>query len=93
MRILGTASYHGDKYIAEIDHSEIEKFLNLYYNNLKKLSVGQFVDLGRGYDFAAEAKAAMKATSDLIEKNKVVVKAIFDGIQIIGRNEDQQGGK
>ena len=93
MRILGIASYHGDTYIAEIDHSEIEKFLKLYYNGLTKLKVGQVVDLGKGYDFASEAKAAMKATSELIEKNKVVIKAIFDGIQIIGRSEEQQGGK
>jgi len=57
------------------------------------LKVGQVVDLGRGYDFASEAKAAMKATSELIEKNKKVVEAIFNGIQIIGRNEENSGGE
>lgn len=88
--VLGIASYHGDKYIAEIDHAEIEKFLNLYYNGLKKLSVGQVVDLGKGHNFAAEARAAMKATSELIEKNKAVVEAIFNGIQVIGRSEESE---
>lgn len=93
MRILGIASYHGDTYIAEIDHSEIEKFLKLYHNGLTKLKVGQVVDLGRGYDFASEAKATMKATSELIEKNKKVVEAILNDIQIIGRNEENSGGE
>lgn len=39
MKILGISE--NGKYIAEITHTEIEQYLDLYYGNLKKLSVGE----------------------------------------------------
>ena len=33
------AKVDSDKYICEVDHAEIEKFMDLYYGKMKKLNV------------------------------------------------------
>jgi len=38
MKIIGTVS--NKTYICEVTHTELEKFMNLYYDNLKTLKVG-----------------------------------------------------
>lgn len=67
-----------------VSHDELEKFMNQYYGKIKLLKVGDNVDLGKGYDFASEIKSAMKATSELINKNKGVIAAIMNGITVAG---------
>ena len=71
-------------YIYEIHHTELEKFLNQYYGNLKKLQVGDVIDLGRGHDFAQEIEVSMKKTSDFIESNKTIIQAIINGVRVAG---------
>ncbi len=50
MKIIGESG--NNKYICIVDHYEIEKFLNLYYDKLKKPKIGDEIDLSRGYDWA-----------------------------------------
>lgn len=78
MKIIGQVSY--DNYICEISHGEIEKFLNLYYDKMPKLKVGDKVDLGKGYDYAGQIADAMRKTKDFIGANQQVVTAILNGL-------------
>lgn len=80
MKIIGKAS--SETYLCEVEHTELEKFLGLYYGKLNRLDVGREVDLGKGYDHASEIARAMRATQELIEKNQVVVTAILNGLSI-----------
>lgn len=90
MRIIGKGG--GDFYIAMINHTELEKFLGLYYGNMKRLEVGSDVDLGKGYDYAADIQSAMKKTSDLITSNQSVIAAIMNGLTITAAVTAQADG-
>jgi len=79
------AKIESRRYVCEISHDEIEKFLNLYYNKLKTMEIGQEFDLGKGYDFAEETKEALKKTEEFIKANEKVVSAILGGISLVGR--------
>ena len=74
-------------YLCEVTHTEIEKFLNEYYNRVATLKRGDTVDLGKGYDFLREAKEALKQTSDFISANEKVIASILSGIDILYRAE------
>jgi hypothetical protein len=90
MKVIGIASENYDRrYICELDHTEIEKFMGLYYGKMEKLKIGEIIDLGRGYDFASEISTAMSKTSEFIESNKKIINAIMNGITII-KNSDAQ---
>lgn len=82
MKIIGITSNHCGEYICTVGHTELEKFLGLYYNKLKPLQVGESIDLGKGYDHAAEIAAAMRKTQDFVQANQVVVTAILNGLRI-----------
>lgn len=88
MRILGLS---GDgvtkKYICEINHTEIEKFLGLYYDNMKKLNIGDEVNLGKGYDYHRETKAALEKTQEFFKSHTDVIRAITNGLLIINKEE------
>lgn len=83
MKVIGTTNNGWNReYICTVTHSEIEKFLGLYYNKLKEIAVGESIDLGKGYDHAAEIRDAMKKTQELIQANQPVVTAILNGMNI-----------
>lgn len=86
MKVIGKTD--NDSYICIVSQAEIEKFLNKYYNKMDKLCVGNVVDLGRGYDFACEARDCMKQTKDFIGANKKIIAAIFSGIEILGNDKE-----
>ena len=65
MKVIAKASE--SKYLCEVSHDELEKFLNQYYGKLGKLSVGQEVDLGQGYNFASRIEAACKDMADAMK--------------------------
>lgn len=81
MKILGTTN-DSKTYICEIHHSEIEKFLGLYYNNLKSVKAGDVIDLGKGYDHASEIKQAMDKTREFVKAHQGTVNAIINGLRI-----------
>ena len=82
MRVIGTAG--SGKYLCEVGHTEIEKFMGLYYGNMKSLTVGSEVDLGKGYDFAAEVTSACSSMKKVVNDNARVVKALASGITFLG---------
>lgn len=86
MKVIGKTQ---DGYIAEISHHEIEKFLNLYYNKLGKLSLNEEIDLGKGYDFYHASQAALTETRSFIEKNGKIIQGIIGCITsgVIHNNE------
>ena len=81
MKVIGIASR--GTYLCEVSHTEIEKFMGLYYNNMKELKVGDNVDLGKGYNFASETKEAMLKTEAFISSNKKIVEAILNGVSVV----------
>lgn len=81
MKIIGNTQ-HPREYICVIHHSELEKFLGLYYDKMKQLSVGDDVDLAKGHDHAREIADAMRTTQELIKAHQPVVTAILNGLRI-----------
>lgn len=90
MKIIATVG-PGGPYIAEVTHTELEKYLDLYYNKLERLQVGQVIDLGKGYDFHKETMSALKKTEDFISANKDVIQSILNGITLLGNSS--KGGE
>ena len=84
MKVIGKID--ADMYICAVSHTEIEKFLNLYYNKLERLKTGDEVDLGKGYNFRQETERALKTTREFIESNKEVIEAIISGISIMAKD-------
>jgi len=72
-------------YICEVRHEEIEKYMNLYYDNMKKLHIGQEVSLSEGYDFKSETLDALRETKNFIKANSKIIDAILKGIKIAGK--------
>ncbi len=65
MKILGLI---GDgKYIAEVTHSELEKLSGNYYGKMKPLHVGDYMDLGAGYNFTNDMQAACKGFVEAVK--------------------------
>lgn len=85
MKVIGIGD-HG-KYLCEVDHTELEKFLNQYYGDMKRLKISDEVDLGKGYDFAEEAKSACRATEEFIKNNSKMIRTIMDGITFLGTKD------
>ena len=87
MKVLGTT---GDGYVCEISHTEIEKFLNLYYGKKAHLNIGEVIDLGKSYDFASEIRSSLKLTREFINSNKTIIKAIIEGLSVVNENKNIQ---
>lgn len=83
MKVIGKTEHD---YICEVSHHELEKFMNLYYNKLNKLKIGDQLDLATGYDFETKTLNALKKTEDFISANKEVVEAILNGISVIAKS-------
>lgn len=77
MKVIGKKN--SSTYICEVKHTEIEKFLGLYYDNMEKLSVDQEIDLGEGYDFHSKTIDALNQTKNFFKSHESTVKAIANG--------------
>jgi ribonucleotide reductase alpha subunit len=75
MKVLGT-SKDAKTYICEVNHEEIEKFLDLYYNNMSKLNVGDEINLGEGRDWWQATLQALTKTEDFFKAHQNNIKAI-----------------
>lgn len=62
MKVIAKAN--DSTYLCEVSHTELEKFLNQYYGKHPKLSVGDSVNLGQGYDFAVRIEDACKKMAE-----------------------------
>ena len=74
MKVIGMIDTK--KYLVEIEHTEIEKFLNLYYDNMKALNVGDELDLAKGYDWYIETKNALDITRNFFKSNAKTIDAV-----------------
>jgi hypothetical protein len=88
MKVIARVSV--DTYICEVNHSEVEKFLNLYHGKKERLIVGDVIDLGKGYDFAKQTQEAFNKTEAFIESNSEIIRAIIAGITICSRKEKEK---
>jgi hypothetical protein len=86
MKVLGEGK--NNSYICEISHTELEKFMNQYYGKMKSLKIGEEVNLGEGYDFYIDTKAALKETSDFIKANSKIIDAIMNGFRVLGEKSE-----
>ena len=84
MEVIGNINY--DTYICKVHHTELEKFLNQYYNGkgLDKLKTGDVVNLGDGHDFARDTQEALETVSALIKANEKVINTIMRGFCVLG---------
>lgn len=88
MEVIGVCGR--DEYICKLNHSELEKYMNLYYGKMQNLHVGQHVYLGKGYDFLHKTESALKKTEEFLSANKEVIQAIMSGITVMTRKETQE---
>lgn len=63
-------------YICEVNHSEIEDFLDVYYPDMKKLEVGDEVDLGKGHDWFSQTNVALRETQNFFKAHSHNIEAI-----------------
>lgn len=68
----------GDKYIAIIGHTELEKSAGKYYGNMPKLKIGDSVDIGAGYNFSSDIKSTCNSMIETMKKFENAQKAITD---------------
>ena len=88
MKILAIKGDRNDTYICEVNHTEVEKHINLYYGNMGRLKEGEEIDLGAGYDFATEARDTLKQTESFFSANKKMLEAISKGINVFRREDN-----
>lgn len=75
MKIIGKTQ---SGYVALVDHTELEKVVDKYYGNLKRLEVGDDFNLGAGYDFRAGIQSAahgMREAHDRFESARKTLMA------------------
>lgn len=65
MKVIAKAD--DSTYLCEVSHTELEKFLNQYYGKQPKLSVGDSVNLGQGYDFAGRIESACNRMAEAMK--------------------------
>jgi len=79
MKVIGLVNDR--KYLMEVNKNEIEKFMNLYYNGMENLNVGDEVNLGEGYDWYTETKNFFRAN---IKTINAITKTFINDVE----NED-----
>jgi hypothetical protein len=77
-------------YIIEVGHSELEKFLKMYYKNLGRLQVGQHIDLKRSHEFEQDIRESLENTQQFILSNKKIIESILNGISIVAINNGEE---
>jgi hypothetical protein len=90
MKVIAKVSE--SRYMCEVSHEELEKFFNKYYGNLSKLTVGQEVNLGQGYDFSVRIESACKSMVDASREFGRAQSVMTDYAMAIARSAGQEGG-
>lgn len=89
MKVIAKAN--DSKYICEVSHEELEKFMNQYYGNLEKLSVGQEVNLGQGHNFAVRIEDACRKMSEAMKAFDDARK-VMTSYAVVIANGNTEGG-
>jgi len=85
------AKVQDGKFLCEVTSREIKEFMNIFNDGNLSMRVGQFIDLGKGYDFAEDARRAMEKTEAFISSNKQVIKSIIEGVKVFKNLDDKNG--
>lgn len=89
MKVIAKAN--DSKYICEVSHEELEKFMNQYYGSLEKLSVGQEVNLGQGHNFAVRIEDACRKMSEAMKAFDDARK-VMTSYAVVIANGNSEGG-
>lgn len=89
MKVIAKAN--DSKYICEVSHEELEKFMNQYYGKIEKLSVGQEVNLGQGHNFAVRIEDACRKMSDAMKAFDDARK-VMTSYAVVIANGNTEGG-
>ena len=68
MKVIGKIS--DSRYICEVSHDELEKYLGLYFGKMTKILVGEVVDLGAGYNYHGQIKKICDSMEESIRYYK-----------------------
>lgn len=90
MKIIGNEG-HG-RYIAIVDHSEIEKLSNKWYvnNGVKKLEIGESLDLGAGYNFLRDIEKVCKGMTEAIQKFEEAKETLTKFAIMVSKSSEEQ---
>lgn len=86
MKVIAKASE--SKYLCEVSHDELEKFMGKYYGNMAKLSVGQEIDLGHGYNFSSRIETACRQMADAMKAFDEARKVMTDYALVISKSSE-----
>lgn len=84
------AKVNDSRYLCEVSHDELEKFLGKYYGNMAKLSVGQTINLGQGYDFATRIESACKSMVEASRQFEAAQKVMTEYATAVARAGKEQ---
>lgn len=91
MKVIAKASE--SKYLCEVSHDELEKFMGKYYGKLEKLNVGQELHLGLGYDFATRIEHACKQMRESMKAFDEAKKVMTSYAVAIANNRTEGGAE
>lgn len=80
MKVIGNTQ---NGYVCEVNHSEIEQFLGLYYNKKSKLKIGEEVDLGAGYNWESKIASALRQTQEFVKETRPIIQNMMEGYSIL----------
>lgn len=86
MKVIAKASE--SKYLCEVSHDELEKFMGKYYGNMAKLSVGQEIDLGQGHNFSSRIETACRQMADAMKAFDEARKVMTDYALVISKSSE-----
>jgi hypothetical protein len=89
MKVIAKSSERA--YLCEVSHDEIEKFMGLYYGNMKTLAVGQEVDLGQGHNFAVRIDDACKRMTEAMKAFDDARKVMTNYAMVIANSRTEGG--
>lgn len=90
MKVIGMVG--NKEYLVQVSHTEIEKVFNKYYNNLGELKVGDTLDLGDGYNFAADIKRACENMADAMKSFESKRMTMLRFAEMVGALPDENKG-
>ncbi len=88
MKMKVIAKVNERVFLCEIEEDEIQRFLNIYYTNNNKLSVGKEFDLSKSYELNDQIKEGVRRMDELISDCDKITKAIKEA-RIIKKKIDK----
>jgi hypothetical protein len=70
-------------YICEVGHTELAWYLSQYYKDLKRLTVGQEINLAKGHDYRDDILEALSQHKEFVKSHEKIIKGINEGITFV----------